>query len=221
LLNDSRRGGQESNKRRIEPYDSIRIVAVQFTFDPEKASESIRYLCALKVPGLSKYKLAKLIVLADKHHLVRFGRTITGDQICAMEHGPVPSSTLDLLNEVLSGELHSEAAISLSNYIEIDRRFQYPHFAPRLPFKAYALSDSDLKSLNSVAHDHGNKSFFELKTLTHELPGYKKAWNGRVSNAPQMAYEDLFEEDEEALAGAYEEMLETDSLRKKFGSAGF
>jgi hypothetical protein len=34
-----------------------------------------------------------------------------------------------------------------------------------------------------------------------------------------MAFEDLFEDDDDALEGAREQMIETDSMRKVFGAA--
>ena len=34
---------------------------------------------------------------ADKEHLLDYGRPITGDSYVAMEHGPVPTSTRDIL----------------------------------------------------------------------------------------------------------------------------
>ena len=44
-------------------------VAIQFIFDEGKACDAIVFLASLGLPGLSKYKLCKLVVLADKHHL--------------------------------------------------------------------------------------------------------------------------------------------------------
>jgi hypothetical protein len=194
-------------------------MAVRFTFDPEKAVEAIVYLSSLQLPGLSKYKLSKLLVLADKHHLVRFGRTITGDRICAIEHGPIPSASLDLLNAVLSGENLASEGQALAEKVTVDRRFRHPRFAAAGDFEAHALSESDLESLLAIANEHGRKSFDELKVLTHEMVAYKRAWENRTNNAPVIAFEDFFEEDEEALVGVYEEMIETDAMRKVFGPA--
>ena len=72
---------------------------LEFKFQPLKAIAAIEVLALRNVPELSKYKIAKLIFLADKLHLVQYGRTITGDKYCAMEHGPVPSSVYALLGE--------------------------------------------------------------------------------------------------------------------------
>ena len=46
-------------------------MAVEFQFDSDKAIAAINYLASRGVKRLDKYKLSKLIVLADKAHLVR------------------------------------------------------------------------------------------------------------------------------------------------------
>jgi uncharacterized phage-associated protein len=206
------------------PVENLCVImmhmAVRFTFDPEKATEAIVYLSSLGLPALSKYKLCKLLVLADKHHLVRFGRTITGDRICAMEYGPVPSASLDMMSRILGGEELSQQGQALAERVAIDRRYTHPRFAAvDKDFQAHALSQSDLESLQAVANEHGKKGFDELKALTHEMIAYKRAWENKSNNAPPIAFEDFFEEDDEALAGVFEEMVETDAMRKAFGPA--
>jgi hypothetical protein len=42
-------------------------------------------------------KALKLIFLADRYHLCRYGRLITNDSYVAMKHGPVPSATRDIV----------------------------------------------------------------------------------------------------------------------------
>ena len=77
-----------------------------------------------------------------------------------------------------------------------------------------------MEALQAVADKYGMKSFDELKALTHEMVANKRAWNseGRIVNNPTMAFEDFFEEEDDALSGAFEDMLETDALRKVFGT---
>src|SRR5437899_12988053 len=75
-------------------------MAVAFTFDVEKASAALLYLASRDLPAFDKGKACKLLFLADKLHLVRYGRPITGDHYWALEHGPVPSTVLNLINDV-------------------------------------------------------------------------------------------------------------------------
>lgn len=72
--------------------------SIQFKFNPEKAQEAILYIAScLNKPDI--YSICKVFYLADKAHLERFGRTICGDEYVAMERGPVPSKTYDIMKD--------------------------------------------------------------------------------------------------------------------------
>ena len=136
-----------------------------------------------------------------------------------MEHGPVPSSILNLLGELAQNAITSDTAERLSQRVNVEARYRYPHFSvAEAPSKFDCLSRSDLESLKAVADEHGRKSFEELKAFTHEMAAYKRVWENRTNNSPTMRFEDFFDEDEEAIAGVFEEMVENDQLGKTFGS---
>lgn len=184
---------------------------------------AMAFIASRALPGLTKYKMCKLVFLADKYHLVRFGRPITGDRICAMEYGAVPSTTLDLLNAIINPNQTKGDPLRvevLAKHFIVDRSFYNPHFKTRLePAYEEILSQSDLDALQATIAAHGEKTFEELKSFTHEMFAFRKARADRISEAPDMRYEDLFAEDGDAIEGALEEMIEDDGLRKAFGSA--
>jgi uncharacterized phage-associated protein len=194
-------------------------VPVRFELDTEKTTAAIAVLAESGLRDLTKYKICKLLFLSDKFHLVRYGRTITGDRICAMEYGPVPSATLDALNAFLGSETSNpksqEIAEKLSAYVSLESRYHNKHFysTRRIDAERY-LSPSDLDAINAVVKEHGAKSFEELKAMTHELFAYKKAWGDRYGDNPPMRFEDLFVEDPDAIEGAYEEMIENYELAR-------
>ncbi len=70
--------------------------------------------------------------------------------------------------------------------------------------------------MSSVSETHGKKTFSELWRLTHDIPAHKNAWADKPDSSNPMAFEDLFEEDDEALTGAFEEMIENSKLREAF-----
>jgi uncharacterized phage-associated protein len=194
-------------------------MAVEFTFDWERAVASVVFLAAQPIPDLSKGKVCKLIFLGDKHHLVRHGRPVTGDRICAMKDGPVPSNILDMLNRFLEHPEDPNVQM-LRQHITIDRRYVHPHFQAERFGLGEFLSESDLDSLRATVAHFGDKTFSELRAITHEMGAYKKAWDAnRVNNAPVMAFEDLFEDDDDALEAARDHMIEVDTMRKVFGAA--
>jgi uncharacterized phage-associated protein len=191
-------------------------MAVAFIFDFEKARAAILYLATKNLPDFDKGKTCKLLFLADKRHLVQYGRPVTGDQYWALEHGPVPTQVLSLLDD-LEQNTSSSRARELSTGLDLDRRFENPRFRARLEPDMSVLSRSDIGVLDRIADLHGRKTFAELRALTHEMVAYQRAWRRRAGKrAATMAFEDFFEEDADAIAGAREEMLENAALRKMF-----
>jgi len=62
---------------------------LSFEFKPSKFGSAVAYLAERK-PGVTKKELCKLLFFADKLHLLRYGRPITGDRYFALEQGPSP-----------------------------------------------------------------------------------------------------------------------------------
>jgi uncharacterized phage-associated protein len=195
---------------------------VTFRFDPAKAVAVITYLAsrAENVPGFDKYKAGKLIYLADKYHLVRYGRPILGDEYRALEFGPIPQQTIDFLHALEQDNAQWVDAAHferLKQILEIDRAPRYPRFVAAGAPDLASLTRSEIIALDHIIALHGKKSFDELLALTHATAAYRKAWEMRGKDkAAPMRYEDFFEEDSDALAGAFEEMIENDALGKAF-----
>src|SRR5579864_4950925 len=120
-------------------------MAVQFKFDFEKFLAVLQYMAWKSVPELDKYKICKLLFLADKYHLVQYGRPIIGDRYCALRYGPVPSHSLDLLNDVIKAESTAESnseVRAMMGALELDRRYQNPRFSTKTSPAFHSLSKS-------------------------------------------------------------------------------
>jgi uncharacterized phage-associated protein len=190
---------------RVHSFTS-KPTGVHFRFDETKAIAAVVYLACKAIEALDKYKLSKLLFLADKFHLVQYARPITGDEYFALPYGPVPSAILNSLNAVIS-----EEETILTGKLQVDRNFLNPHFSATREesFLFSALSKSDIAALDYVAEKYGNKSFPELKSMTHEMPAYENAWNNRGNaNRARMKFEDFFEEDADAIGGVIQLMIE-------------
>lgn len=187
---------------------------VSFQFELDKAVAAVAYLASRGIPELDKYKIAKLIFLADKAHLVRFGRPITGDKMWALKHGPVPSRILDLLDSAVA-----DPDNPLSDWVELSTKYSYRRFSST-SFDQEALSASDIVVLDEVIEKHGGKSFHELKSLTHEMLEWQAAWARRGSSErADIFFEDImFEEEADAIEGAREAMEEDAEIRLLFAS---
>lgn len=72
---------------------------MQPSFRENKATQSAALLLGWAGGSMNYMKLIKLLYLADRTALVRWGRPITFARAVSMKHGPVLSEVLDLVNE--------------------------------------------------------------------------------------------------------------------------
>lgn len=191
----------------------IMIVPIKFEYDVDKVREALVYLASHSA-GLDKYKACKLLFLADKYHLVRYGRTITGDTYYAMPHGPAPTKILDLLTLIID---HSARIPEFADVLTVNRSFQHPRLeADALP-EWDNLSKSDREALDKTLRRFDKAPPYTLKLLTHDMAAYKNAWDQRRNkNSVPMAFEDFFEDDSDAIAGVLEEAIEDSEIRRAF-----
>lgn len=147
---------------------------MRHVFDPEKAVETLLYISP-RIGG-DMYKTLKILYLADKLHLEGYGTLILGDWYAALPYGPVASNCYDILKFVRgetdfdAGATHAKDAFSTEDDKIIPKR------EPDMDF----LSRSDRECLDEAIRKYGNKSFGQLKRLTHD-PAYNATpKNGRI-----------------------------------------
>lgn len=146
-----------------------------FTFDKEATVAAMLFV-AQRIDGLTMHKLAKILYFADKAHLERYGRLITGDQYVAMENGPVPSATYSLVKE-LGNAQESLFSIDEARQLEVVRQDGKHVIRALVQPDLDALSDSDLVCLNESIAQYGAYGFGKLSDLSHDA-----AWNATERN---------------------------------------
>jgi uncharacterized phage-associated protein len=84
-------------------------------FDNERAINAVLYI-AEKLDRKIFHKIFKILYFSDIEHLVKYGRTITGDVYIRMLDGPVPSALYDifLLHPAIKNHLISMRLKKLS-----------------------------------------------------------------------------------------------------------
>jgi uncharacterized phage-associated protein len=139
--------------------------------------DSLCYLLS-KLKRLDKIHLIKLMYLADRYHLMNYGRTISGDTYVALEHGPIGSQTMDVLefDEYVLREYLPKAKESFQK----GEGFEYVPGNRCTTDALDMLSESDIDALNFVITHFGNMDKWKVVDYTHELPEWKR-------------YKDLFE----------------------------
>jgi uncharacterized phage-associated protein len=134
---------------------------LRFKFSPEKFANAVAYL-AQECPQSTKMTICKHLYFADKQHLVRYGRPITGDHYWRLDHGQIPTRGLNMLRSKASPQ---ENAL-LQKYVSVNgNSVQLKQQANQKVF-----SKSDLEVLDWVIQKYGRMSAARLRSLAHKEP---------------------------------------------------
>jgi uncharacterized phage-associated protein len=148
---------------------------ITFQFKPEKFASAVAYLAAGAPGRLSKKQICKLLYFADKTHLLRCGRPITGDRYHALPHGHVPTKGLDILNG-REQRVGPEAINALRRYGRMDGWFFHLERAADLK----VFSRTDLDALDETIKAFAHLSADELEQMSHR----EQSWLRTEPNRP-------------------------------------
>ena len=174
------------------------VPLLNFKSKPDKVVEILVYL-ATKCPNIDKYQVSKFFYLADREHLLRYGRPISYEPYFALWFGPVPTHALDLVEEdraVMHWAGLSELPfVTEAGKAENGSNTVFIRSAKREP-KYDLFSKSDLKVLDETIAKYKDSSFKQLMDLTHEHEAYKAAWDERRkgANRAEMYWEEMIED---------------------------
>jgi len=136
---------------------------IAFDFNKPKAIETILYL-ANRMSRSHKYNICKMLYLADKACLEKYGRFIFGESYWAMKEGATPSKSYDLLKEI-AGECSEELRLEGNAVIPLrDANLDY-------------LSESDIECLDHTISIYDKKPE-KMRRDAHD-DAWKKAWDNR------------------------------------------
>jgi uncharacterized phage-associated protein len=166
----------------------------------EKAIEALVWLADQK-PGIDIYHVAKVLFYADKKHVNRYARPILGDTYVCMEYGPVPSGVRDLITE--GSWLSPDYLQKASEALIVEKRPHSTLKAKRKPNLMH-FSQTDLECLKESLSEYGERSFSELKELTHS----EKCWIESGANQ-SIDYALFVDEDNPNRKEILDEMAET------------
>jgi len=124
-----------------------------FKLNKNKSIEALLFVCN-HLESADKHKISKILYYADKKHLDKYGRLITGDRYIKMDHGPVPSWIYDVIKHNADNQ-----QILQVNGFNVK--------ALRKP-KLEELSESDIECLKKSIEEHGSKNFLQLREESHD-----------------------------------------------------
>jgi len=128
---------------------------------------------------MDKLKLVKMIFLADRKHLARYGRPIVGGSYYAMPHGPASSELLDHMEKI---NREKEPPFIVDQY----------KLYPQAQFNEDYLSESDVEILEQIDNKYGRRDSWVLRNMTHKLEAYKKNYPENAHTSVPLPYEDFF-----------------------------
>jgi len=138
--------------------------------DAEKALEVVVYI-SHKTTDL--FHIVKTIYYADKIHLEKYGRLITGDYYVAMEDGPVPSGAYDLIKNVRGDEYTYEKKI-IDAHPEKALQAKGNDVTPLRGADLDYFSESDKECLDEAIEKYAGMDGGKLSQIVHEEEAYKK-----------------------------------------------
>lgn len=179
-------------------------------FNEAKATQAAAVLLERVGREMNHMKLIKLMYLADREALLRWGRSISTDRHCSLPRGPVLSKVLNLINDEPSPVESSIWASTISSI---------PSYKVRLNFEIEKndLSLAEIDVLNAVFNQFGHMNQWELVDYTHTLPEWKDP-NG--SSIP-IDYRDILKagnKSEEAIGKISEEFEALTCFDEIFGN---
>ncbi len=136
--------------------------------DIKASTQALYYVSKKLKKPLDKWTGLKLVFFADRYHIRKYGRTITDDFYYAMEHGPVGSTTYDVL-KFNTNTFHEK------KYIE--------HFLEKEDDKCKAknknlkldyLSETDIEALDFAINIFGKFSSKKIKNISHLYPEWNR-----------------------------------------------
>ena len=120
-------------------------------------------------------KLIKLMYLADREALKRWGHSITGDRYISMDKGPVLSNVLNLIhdernpNQTVTGLVWSDCIQESDNHnVKLVRK---PTAEP--------LSKAEIELAEEIFNMYGSVNRWKLVEMTHGFPEYTKPTEGK------------------------------------------
>lgn len=161
----------------------------------KKATQALNYFSRKKEGQINKMKAIKLIYLADRYHIRKYGRPIVGDIYWAMKLGPVGSSTLNVAN-LSEKDLDRESFKYAKEYISHPKGdTKKEGIISKKEVDLDVFSQTDIEAMEIIFKEFGDKDQFELaKKITHQYPEWSKFEDDieKGKNRVMMSYLDFF-----------------------------
>lgn len=150
---------------------------IKFKPNYQKIIEAITWV-SNNIKDSSRYVVLKTLFYADKFHLQKYGRPITGDTYIKMDMGPVASAAYNIIK---ADPFLPENVLAAANDAFLVGGPREP-IVPKRDADEDWFSETDLECLNSAAKKCQAMNFGELKEETHREQAWISAEMNREMN---------------------------------------
>lgn len=134
-------------------------------FNEKKAAHIAAFFIYCSGGSIHVLKLMKLMYLSERESFARYGEPLTGDKPVSMRHGPVLSTTLDLINSFIPSVPEGwEYWIS-----DRENHMLGLNIKVLSTKELTQLSDAELEILENIWNKYGGMDRYQLRDLTHKL----------------------------------------------------
>lgn len=130
-------------------------------FDEAKATQAAARFLALRGGRMHYLKLIKLLYLADRAALLRWGKPITTDRYVSMDHGPVVSRIYNLITDEKPKPIWAKYISPPLGDYEVELRAEPP---------ADRLSRAEEDLLQDTYQEFGYQNRWAIVDYVHQLP---------------------------------------------------
>jgi uncharacterized phage-associated protein len=166
-------------------------------FDEAKATQAAAFLLALRGGQMHYLKLIKLLYLADRAALTRWGIPITTDRYVSMNHGPVLSNVFNLIAE-------EGPKPTWSRFISAPLGDYEVRLLQEAPTDRLSRAEENL--LREIHAEYGHRNRWELvENVMHKLP----EWTFPDGSSVSISVRDILEgagEDEQEIKAVVKEL---------------
>jgi uncharacterized phage-associated protein len=186
---------------------------IRFRFDERKAAAAAAYLLKLHGGKLNHMKLIKLLYVAERTSLDRFGRPIVGDRYVSMKHGPVLSRVYNFIkDEAGTPSVWSVLIERGDDKLTVRLLDNDPNLGP--------LSDADVLILEEITKLYQGWDQYKLRDMTHEEFA---EWQNPGNSSRELPVERVLEiglkKSPEEIARVRQAAVETKHFENIFGAA--
>ncbi|MGY3088210.1 hypothetical protein ACVWYF_001243 [Hymenobacter sp. UYAg731] len=182
-------------------------------FNHRKTTQALNFFASKEGGAINKMKALKLLWIADRLHVRKYGRLISNDTYFAMPRGPVASGARDIMNH--TSYLSEEERVYSEKFVSDETRTTFRSIAD-VELKVFSKTDHD--AIIEAYNSFGKSDEQELSELSHVYPEWKR-FETRLQAGMASRYEidflDFFANPSEANHSLFSENLELLELSKE------